>query len=467
MNLLNKLSLASRLSIVFSLISCVVFTGIGWLSYQNVREMVYRQQDKALTARIKRMEVFLTDIGTVDVLIKYPRLYENMVGSENSILIVSNTQKNLIHINPQQIVIPKLSYAQQIQFTDDRIDQPTFRFAFKSFDSGQKHYQLIAGQPWYAVNQITQNYFWKVVLYSLSGILLSSLLGFWAGRYLFRSMRILVSETNKINVQKLNYRIDVESTNIEVQQLSHAMNKMLDKVQAGYQKLAQFSEDIAHELRTPLNNLMGQTQIILSQPRQSEELENLLYSHLEEYERLTKMIESMLFIARSEHGGFELGKVAVNMKQLIQDITEYYDFLIEERNMTFSVQVADDVTVFANQALLQRAISNLISNAIAYGQDKGIITLQATMYRNECEITIQTQDIFIEEQHLPYLFDRFYQVDGSRHKKAQTGGLGLAIVQSIIHIHGGITEVENRAEGVVFKIILPIQTEETGNRCDG
>ena len=457
MKLLNKLSLATRLSIVFSLISCVIFSGIGWLSYHNAREMIYTQQDKGLVARINRMEAFLSDIGTVDLLVQYPRLYENMIGFENSILIINNPQQNLIEINPEKVQIPIFNKIQNLQFANDQANSPTFRFAYKSFQVGSQQYQVIAGQPWRGVHEVIQQYFWQVVLYSLLGIVLASLLGFWAGQYLFRSMRILVAETQKINVQQLDYRLDVASSNIEVQQLSHAMNEMLDKIQIGYQKLAQFSEDIAHELRIPLNNLMGQTQILLSQPRQTEELENLCYSHLEEYERLTKMIESMLFIARSEHGELVLEKSRVDVKNLLENISEYYDFLVEERHMTLHVSVADDVSVIGNEAFLQRAISNLISNAIAYGQEKGVIEIEAKYTMRGCEISVLTQDTFIDEQHLAHVFDRFYQVDGSRHKKAQTGGLGLAIVQSIVKLHGGWVEVENKEKGVVFKVVLAVK----------
>ena len=457
MAIMNRLSLASRLSIAFSLISCVVFISIGGLSYQNFREMVYTQQDKALAARIKRMEVFLTDAHTVQILGKYPKLYENMVGHEDSIFIVKESARDLIRINPLQIKIPELNYSNKIQYRNNTVEHPSTRFAFQSIQYGHKQYQLIAGQQWDGANQILSQYFWKVLFYSGLGILLSSLLGFMVGHYLFRSMRTLIAETSKINVQKLNHRIEVESTNIEVQQLSQAMNEMLDKIQQDYQKLAQFSEDIAHELRTPLNNLMGQTQILLSQPRKTEELENLLYSHLEEYERLTKMIESMLFIARSEHDEQVLEKKSVNVKQLMRNVIDYFDCLIEEHQMTLQLDVMDDFNIMANEALIQRAIANLISNAILHGRAHGVIAVVVKQRDLNCVMTIVTEGVFIDEKHLPYLFDRFYQVDESRHQKAQTGGLGLAIVSSIMQLHAGSTEVENRFEGVAFKLILPLK----------
>ncbi|EKU56451.1 heavy metal sensor kinase [Acinetobacter sp. WC-323] len=435
----------------------MVFISIGTLSYQSFREMVYIQQDKALAARIKRMEVFLTDAYTVQILGKYPKLYENMVGHEDSIFIVKEAGKDLIRINPLNINIPHLNYSAKIQFTNNNPEQPTTRLAFQSVQHGDQHYQLIAGQQWYAVNQTLKQYFWKIAFYSGLGILLSSLLGFMVGHYLFRSMRELIAATSKINVQKLNHRIQVETSNTEVQQLSHAMNEMLDKIQQDYQKLAQFSEDIAHELRTPLNNLMGQTQILLSQPRQKEELENLLYSHLEEYERLTKMIESMLFIARSEYGEQGLEKSLVNIPELIRDVTEYFDYLVEERRMNLMLQLPDEMNLMLNEAFMQRAIANLISNAVIYGAEQGRITLTIQREQMDCVIGIVTHGIWIDEKHLPYLFDRFYQVDESRHNRAQTGGLGLAIVRSIMQLHGGCAEVENQPEGVTFRLRLPLK----------
>lgn len=455
MKIMNRLSLASRLSIAFSLISCVVFISIGGLSYQSFREMVYTQQDKALTARIKRMEVFLTDAHTIHILGKYPKLYENMVGHEDSIFIVKESNKDLIRINPLNIKIPRLNYSPQIQYRNNTTHHPTTRFAFKSIQFGNQDYQLIAGQQWYGANQILTQYFWKVAFYSGLGIVLSSLLGFMVGHYLFRSMRVLIAETSKINVQKLNHRIEVESTNVEVQQLSHAMNQMLDKIQDDYQKLAQFSEDIAHELRTPLNNLMGQTQIMLSHARTTDELENLLYSHLEEYERLTKLIESMLFIARSEHREYGLDKKSVNLKQLIKNITDYFDCLIDEREMSLVIHVMDDLNIVANEIWIQRAIANLMSNAVLHGKEGGEITLEVKQNDADCVIKIVTHNVFIDEKHLSHLFDRFYQVDESRHKRTQTGGLGLAIVKSIMQLHGGSVEVANQTEGVAFKLILP------------
>jgi len=121
------------------------------------------------------------------------------------------------------------------------------------------------------------------------------------------------------------------------------------------------------------------------------------------------------------------------------------------------LQLPDEMKLRVNEALIQRAIANLISNAVVYGVEKGRITLEVKREQTDCVIRIVTHDIWIEEKHLPYLFDRFYQIDESRHKRAQTGGLGLAIVQSIMQLHGGCAEVENLTAGVAFTLRLPLK----------
>jgi len=221
--------------------------------------------------------------------------------------------------------------------------------------------------------------------------------------------------------------------------------------------LAQFSEDIAHELRTPLNNLIGQTQITLSQPRSSGELEQLLYSHLEEYDRLTKMIENMLFIARSEQGQSTLEKQQVPIDEVLSHLLDYFEFVAEDKNITVQITGAKQVQVWANMQLLQRALSNLMINAIDYGLHNGKISIAIEQHAAQLEINVLTHNVLIAEQHLNFLFDRFYQVDVSRHAHARTGGLGLAIVQSIMHLHQGTASVENSAQGVVFRLFFPIE----------
>ena len=453
----QQLSLATRLSVAFSLISCMVFSSIAVLSYLNMKDMLNQQQNQILQARIQRIELFLEDANTFQILIQHPKLYENMLGQQDSLLILKNTKQNLIGINPLDIQFPKLIYSDHIKFIDNQNKNASTRLAYKQVSFEGQLYQLIAGKQLYEIQHILNQYIWTLVLNSFIGILISSLLGWWVGHYLLRSMKALIVETSQINVQKLSHRIQLESNNLEVNQLTQAMNEMLEKIQVSYMQLARFSEDIAHELRTPLNNLMGQTQIILTKSRDKQDLENLLYSHLEEYERLSKMTENMLFIARSEQFEQQIKKQPLDLKGLISSLIDYLNFLAERKNIFLDVRMNEDLRIFANADLIKRALSNLIINAIDYGEENGQIIITAQQKKSSLDISVLSRDIFIEDKHLKYLFDRFYQVDESRHDKARTGGLGLAIVRSIMNLHHGHVTVGNSDQGVIFTLILLVE----------
>lgn len=454
------LPLATRLSIAFALVSCVVFLSVALLSYQNMQQMIQAQQDQALAARISRIEIFLEDAQSFELLVQHPKLYENMLGQEDNLLLLQHQNNRLIEINPLQVHIPALHYISALQFQNNQAEQPSTRLAFKQVQFDGRSYQLVAGKQLAEGQRILASYLSKLVLYSLLGILLSTLMAWLAGRYILKSMRQLMLATAQVNIQQPNQHIDVQSKTLEVQELRQAMNDMLANIQAAYQQLARFSEDISHELRTPLNNLIGQTQILLSRSREPAELENLLYSNLEEYERLSQMIESMLFIARVEHGGYAIEKQHFNLNDMLQELLEYFSFLAEEKQMHLKVDVPPDLSLTASTVLLQRAVANLISNAITYGQPGSEIIVSAQRLNHRIKISVLTPEVWIAEQHHPHLFERFYQIDDSRHEKAQTGGLGLAIVQSIMQLHQGQTTVENTPSGVIFSLSLP--DEQTG-----
>ena len=455
MNFFQRFSLGTRLSLAFSLISCMVFLSIAGLSYQNMQQLLNQQQNQVLAARIQRIELFLQDRATFQILAQHPQLYENMLGQEDSLLILKNSQRNLIQINPLSIQLPRLPYADQVQFSNNQAHQATTRLAYKTVHFEGQSYQLVAGKQLAQIQSILKDYVWTLILNSLLGVLIASALGWGIGYYLLRSMNALIQQTRQMNAQKLSHRIQLKSNSFEVQQLSQAMNEMLDKIQGSYQQLAQFSEDIAHELRTPLNNLIGQTQITLSQPRSTGELEQLLYSHLEEYDRLTKMIENMLFIARSEQDQSPLKKQQIPIDDVLSHLMDYFEFVAEDKNITVQITGAQQVQVWANMQLLQRALSNLMINAIDYGLHNGKISIAIEQHAAQLEINVLTHNVLIAEQHLNFLFDRFYQVDASRHAHARTGGLGLAIVQSIMHLHQGTASVENSAQGVIFRLFFP------------
>ena len=191
---------------------------------------------------------------------------------------------------------------------------------------------------------------------------------------------------------------------------------------------------------------------MLMQSRSPQELEQLLYSHLEEYERLSKMINNMLFIARSEHSDYIIDKENIDLSNLILELVHYFEFLAEDRQMKFVLELEQGIQIYGNEDLLKRALSNLLINAIDYGFENQDIVITTKSTADYVDIEVLTKNIFIDKQHLNHLFERFYQIDSSRHSKAKTGGLGLSIVKSIMMLHNGEANVHNSQQGVVFRL---------------
>jgi len=149
------------------------------------------------------------------------------------------------------------------------------------------------------------------------------------------------------------------------------------------------------------------------------------------------MIDNMLFIARSEHIDYIIDKKIINLSTLILELVNYFEFLAEDKKMTFGLELEQEIQIYGNSDLLKRALSNLIINAIDYGLEGQDIVISTKLIDNVCHIEVLTKNIFINEHHLKHLFERFYQIDSSRHSKAKTGGLGLSIVKSIMMLHDG------------------------------
>ncbi|NHC02776.1 heavy metal sensor histidine kinase [Acinetobacter sp. 187] len=458
-----RLRLSHLLALTFGMISCVVFIGIGLLSDRNMQTMIQTQQDQALTARIERIEVFLKDSDSLELLIQHPRLYENMLGQQDNLLILRRNDQVIIEINPLNIQMPKLSFQPELKFQNNQTDQPSTRLASKQLNIQGQRYQLIAGKQLLEGQQTLTQYRQKLIGYSIFGVLLSTLTAWLAGHYLLRSIRQLIDASTQIDLNQHSSRFDIQSVSKEVNELTYAMNTMLTRIDSSYQQMARFSADIAHELRTPLNNLVGQTQIVLSHSRTQQDLENLLYSHLEEYERLNQMIESMLLIARLEHGEYSQDQQYIQLKPMLDELIEYFSFLAEEKQMGFKLDLEHGLehglkqrfSLQGHPILVERAVANLISNAIDYGHENSDIRIQVKAQLSKLMISVLTPQVRIEEVHLPHLFDRFYQIETSRHASGKSGGLGLAIVKSIMQLHQGEVGVENTPDGVVFHLIFP------------
>jgi two-component system heavy metal sensor histidine kinase CusS len=214
------------------------------------------------------------------------------------------------------------------------------------------------------------------------------------------------------------------------------------------------SSDLAHELRTPVSNLLTQTQVTLSKARSAEDYRDILASNAEEFERLSRTISDMLFLAKADNNQIIPNREAIDLAEEIGDLLEYYDVLAEEKSIDLSFSGAGQI--LGDRLMLRRAISNLLSNALRHTPNDGVVTVQIEERDDGLtHIAVENTGNEIPAEHLPRLFDRFYRVDSSRLRTTENSGLGLAITQSIVIAHGGKVRVQSTAEKTRFTLSLP------------
>jgi two-component system heavy metal sensor histidine kinase CusS len=239
----------------------------------------------------------------------------------------------------------------------------------------------------------------------------------------------------------------------EIQALVVAFNAMLARLEDSFRRLSEFSSDIAHELRTPVANLMIQTQVALTSARDIEKYREILYSNLEEYERMAQMIGDMLFLAQADNGLLKPSTGPVDLAAEVRGLFEYFDPWSQERCVTLALD--GTAAVPGDRLMLRRALSNLLANAIRHTPAGQVMRVHLEADTESTRISVENPGTQIPPEHLPRLFDRFYRIDPARRRQGEGAGLGLAIVKSIVMAHGGTIGVTSTERGTRFVIVLP------------
>lgn len=277
--------------------------------------------------------------------------------------------------------------------------------------------------------------------------------GFWVARHALAPLRAISAEIGRVSAEKLHARIGKRPWPADLQALAGSFDAMLERLEASFAQLSRFSSDLAHEFRTPINNLVAAASVTLSRERSGADYRDTLAVIANEGERLSRMVSSMLFIARADNAQQAMERIDLSARDEFGKLLEFFDALAEEKGIRMSRE--GDAVVNADPILLRRAMSNLIANAIEHTAPGGGIVLEARVMGERAELSVRDTGGGIAAEHLPHLFDRFYRIDSARSSSESTG-LGLALVKSIAELHGGSVGVESRpGEGARFTILLP------------
>jgi heavy metal sensor kinase len=265
----------------------------------------------------------------------------------------------------------------------------------------------------------------------------------------------LGTEARRITVDRLHERLSVPNPSDEVGRLAAVINETLARLESSFDQLRRFTADASHELRTPLAVIRGIGEIGLRDTRTPGEYKDAIGSMLEEVDRLTRLVDTLLRLSRGDAGTVRLSRETVDVGELTRDVCTSLGILAEERKQRLQVHGDAEAFVSADRLVLRDAITNIVDNAIKYGPRASTIEVRVETDTEHVALTVTDEGPGISSEHRHRIFDRFYRLDEGRSREMGGTGLGLAIAKWAVEVNGGAISAEGHGTGSRFRIVLP------------
>ena len=316
------------------------------------------------------------------------------------------------------------------------------------------------GQSLESLNEQLQS-----VLYTLIGIcsvllLVCGLCSYWFSARAFKPIHHLARTARTINAQDLQKRVPLPRARDEVYDLALLFNQMIGRLERAFEHQRRFVADASHELRTPVAVIRNMTEVALSRSEQKEEYIQALEGINEETERLGRLINDLLALARADEQKMQLDYEPVRLDFLAADALESMESLAEERQVSLASGVLQAVTVMGDAARLIQIILSLLDNALKYTNAGGKVAVSVDICDDFARLCVQDTGIGISPEEKPHIFERFYRADPARSKAVGGYGLGLSIVEMLVRLQHGTVAVESEpGKGTMFIVMFPRASE--------
>lgn len=442
-------SITVRLSLAFALLATLVFAALGIYLGRSADAHMAELDAHELHGKLALVRHVGAQEATPQAMAR--RLADALIGEHGVIVAVDDDRGPIVRW-PDDDLAGALAATRDVGETPIRLTV------------GGRDFRLVAGPletAWSATARIVvardighhtdfldrlQRDFWLALL---AAALLTVTVGAVIARRGMAPVRRLAHAAGRITAGQLAERIPDHAVPLELAELVASFNAMLARLEESFNRLSDFSGDLAHELRTPLHTLRMQTEVSLGKLRSVDEYRDLLASNLEEYERLSRIIADMLFLAKADHGLVIPQKEPVELRMLGLRLLEYYGILAEHLNLRLE---GESLAVQGDRLMLERAIGNLLVNAIAHTPADGSVALSIGAQEGMAFIRIANSGSPIPPEALGRIFDRFVRLDAG----SEGSGLGLAITRSIVLAHGGTIAATSSDQATEFTVRLPL-----------
>jgi two-component system heavy metal sensor histidine kinase CusS len=468
-------SLAARLTAWYALSSFALLLIVSGFLYWALSSYLDEEDDEFLQTKIRVVERILQEKGEAshelrnEVAVQwaaheYRRVYARLLDAGGNVIVSSPHMAE--RVPPEICPVPG---SRESRIGEGAYIRPLAGEVYRAMTARIREHP---GKPFrvlqIAVNETAE---FKLLaqyrrrMWVVLGIafLACAVVGYEIARRGIRPVREIAFAAQRIRSTTLHERICPTGLPREIATLANTFNEMLDRLEGAFSRLSAFSADIAHELRTPINSLRGEIEVALSRPRTIEEYRQVLSSSLEECVRVTRLIESLLFLARAENPRTMVTKQPLEIGSELSAIREFYDAAATDAGLNLQLELKGSTNAQADldRALFQRAVGNLIENALAHTPAGGSVTVSATEENGAVQVAVRDNGAGIPVEHLPRIFDRFHRVDQARSRNTGGMGLGLSIARSIALLHGGAIDVSSEL-GAGTRITLTFPKSAAG-----
>jgi two-component system heavy metal sensor histidine kinase CusS len=453
-------SLSGRLALAFLLIAAMVFAMMGAFLYTSLSAELQRRDDIEIEGKLSQFLQLTHDAGTVagvrkaqvvfrEILLSHPGVYLAVLDKTGT-AIAQHSEAPGASLSS----LYESQRAERVAYTCTLgpIGSARCVFANETLPSGEP-VRILLARTASDRESLLRSYRLDVWAAAAVGSALVGLLGYLVARRGLTPVKSIGRQASRIEADNLSERLNIGRGPVELNDIAVSVNRMLDRLERAFVRLSQFSSDLAHDMRTPLANVISSSQITLSKTRSVEEYEALVDSNIEECERLQRMIENMLFLARTDNAKQGLKVSSLDIGSELRRLASYFQGLADESGHNLVIEGGGAVR--ADTTMFRRAVSNLVSNALDHAAPGSTIVLKATAQPRAMSISVTNSGKVIPPIHLDNIFDRFYRVDPARHESGKNSGLGLAIVKSIMELHRGNVEVESGDGRTTFTLTFP------------
>lgn len=465
-----RMSLTARLTVFYTLVSAVVLLGLGGLTAVAIQQHFLDLDRAILQDKVHTIQEIAGKSGSIDdmtsrlrdVLHSHEGVYVRILSGEKPIYATSELEIPGKGNLPGALTV---SGGFQDLLTWERTGQQYLALSGFIRTPGSPGNTLdvrVAVDTRHHAHFI-ESFQRTLLIYVAIATLLSGLLGWLAAHRGLSPLRVMKNRAAVVTSNKLGERMPVAAVPVEMSELAASLNAMLDRLQADFLRLSDFSSDLAHELRTPISNLLTETQVMLSTPRSTEVYQDVLASNSEELQRLARMVSDMLFLAKTENGLALPSIKVINVQLEVQALFDFYEALASERSIRLVVRGVGEVS--GDPLMLRRALSNLLSNALRHADLDSEVSVRIDTLGETTVVTVINQGEAIPSEMQPRLFDRFFRADKSRTSQDNDGtGLGLAITRAIMEAHGGTITLESRGSITRFSLVFPMHGKKAQAR---